>query len=71
MLAALRAAPLSASLMADWACAHARFASQPPRGEWGCARGLNSKTRLTHAVRSAYFLGLSAEDMFSRMAVSA
>lgn len=37
MLAALRAAPLSANLMADWACAHARFASQAQEGN-GAAR---------------------------------
>lgn len=37
MLAALRAAHFSASLMADWACAHVRLASQTH--EWnGIAR---------------------------------
>ena len=44
MAAALRAAHLSASLMADWACAHVRFASQTQ--EWnGIARAVSIPKR--------------------------
>lgn len=68
MSAALRAAHFSASLMADWACAHVRFASQTQ--EWnGIARAVSHLKRAVPCP--TYFLGLSAEDMFSRMAVSA